>query len=73
MVTTVEPRYIESSTAARMLNVSVGALIKWERLGKIAPPLRTLGGRRLFTVEQIEEIRARREAQQEAAPPRDAA
>ncbi len=73
MVTTIEPRYYETGDVARTLGVAVETVRKWERLGTIAPPIRTAGGRRLFSLEQVEAIRARREARREAAPPLDAA
>jgi len=73
MVATIEPRYYETGDVARALGVSTEAVRKWERVGSIAPPLRTAGGRRLFSLEQVEAIRARREARREAAPPLDAA
>jgi len=54
---------------ARILGVSVEALRYWEREGVIAAPLRTAGGRRLFTPEQVEEIRRKREARKRADTP----
>ncbi len=73
MMATIEPRYYETSDVARLFGVSAEAVRKWERVGTIAPPIRTAGGRRLFSLEQVEAIRARREARHEAAPPVDAA
>lgn len=73
MVATIEPRYMEIGDAARTLGVAVETLRKWERTGKLAPPIRTMGGRRLFDPEVVEELRARRQAQQEGSPPLEAA
>jgi DNA-binding transcriptional MerR regulator len=71
--TTIEPQYMETGDVARTFGVSVAAVRKWEREGKLAsPPIRTKGGRRLFTAEQVEELRAQRQARQET-PPLDAA
>lgn len=73
MVTTIEPRFMETSDVARTLGVAVATLRKWERQGKLPPPIRTMGGRRLFRLEEVEELRARRQAQQERSPPLEAA
>ncbi len=73
MVATVEPQFMECSDAARTIGVATTTLKKWEREGKLAPPIRTIGGRRLYTVEQVEGLRAERQARLEAGPPLDAA
>jgi DNA-binding transcriptional MerR regulator len=69
VATLAAPQFMESGEVARTLGVSVEALRYWEREGIIAPPLRTTGGRRLFTPEQVEEIREAREAKTRAAAP----
>ena len=66
IATLTAPQFMESGQVARTLGVSVEALRYWEREGIIAPPMRTTGGRRLFTAEQVEEIRQAREARQRA-------
>jgi len=73
MVATVEPKYFETGDVARALGVSSESVRKWEREGTIAAPIRTVDGRRLFSLEQVEEIRARRVSRHEVAPPLDAA
>ena len=73
MLATIEPRYMETSDAARALGVAVTTLRKWEQNGTLAPSIRTMGGRRLFRLEEVEELRARRQAQQEGSPPLEAA
>ncbi len=73
MVTRIGPLYMESSDVARTLGVAVATLRKWERQGKLAPPIRTMGGRRLFDPEVVEELRARRQARQEEGLPEEAA
>jgi len=71
---TIERELIESGPVARELGVAVETLRMWEMTGKIAPPLRTVGGRRLFTREDIATIRREREAQKALADmPLDAA
>ncbi len=60
-------RYMETSTAARALGVSATTIKKWELAGKLVPPIVTIGGRRLFTVEQVEDLRAQRAVQHAAA------
>ncbi len=55
---------MESSDVARRFNVSTAAIFKWEREGLVSP-LRTIGGRRLFTeqdVAALERARAERAA-----------
>jgi excisionase family DNA binding protein len=59
-------QYLETGQVARQLGVSVEAVRMWERRGTIAPPLRTIGGRRLFRAEDVETIRTEREARQAA-------
>ncbi len=73
MVATIEPQYMETSDVARTLGVAITTLRKWEREGKLTPPIRTMSGRRLFDPEVVEELRMQRQARQEAEPPRDAA
>jgi len=73
MVATIEPKYMETGDVARTFGVSSEAVRKWEREGTIVAPIRTVGGRRLFSLEQVEEIRARRASRHEVAPPLDAA
>jgi len=73
MVATIEPKYYETGDVARAFGVSSEAVRKWEREGTIAAPIRTVGGRRLFSLEQVEEIRARRASRHEVVPPLDAA
>jgi DNA-binding transcriptional MerR regulator len=73
MVTMVEPRYMETSDVARTLGVAVTTLRKWEREGKLTPPIRTMRGRRLFDPEMVEELRMQRQARQEAGSPQAAA
>lgn len=63
---------MQCSDAARTIGVATTTLKKWEREGKLAPPIRTVGGMRLYSVEQVEELRATRQAREEL-PPRDAA
>jgi hypothetical protein len=65
-----EPQYMESSDFARRFNVSTAAVFKWEREGLISP-LRTTGGRRLFTeadVVALERARAERAAARARRP-----
>jgi DNA-binding transcriptional MerR regulator len=61
-MTAATVEYLEPSQVARELGVSVSAVKMWERRKTIAPPLRTIGGQRLFTREQVESIRAARKA-----------
>ena len=62
MVTTMAaPRFMQSGEAAAALGVSVELLRKYERLGRIAPPLRTARGVRLYTPQDVETIRQVRE------------
>jgi len=70
---TIERELIESGPAARELGVARETLCYWERTGRIAPPFRTANGRRIFTREQIEEIRQAREARKTMADAPDAA
>ena len=67
VATLTAPQFMEPSQVARALGVSVEALRYWERAGIIDPPLRTAGGQRLFTPEQVEEIRRKRERKASAA------
>ena len=64
---TAEPaHYLEIGAAARLLGVSGSLLRKLESQRKITPPLRTSGGRRLFTHDEVEAIRAAREGVRDA-------
>jgi len=65
---TIERELIESGPVARELGVAVETLRLWEKTGKIAPPLRTVGGRRLFTREDVEAIRQARKVAAEPLP-----
>lgn len=47
----------ETSDVARELGVSAASVQLWTRLGLVTP-LRTLGGRRLFTPEDVATLRA---------------
>jgi len=73
MVAIVEPEYLETGAFARGLDVAVETVRGWERQGKITPFARTSTGRRLFSREQLEEVRAQRSAQHELDAPVDAA
>jgi DNA-binding transcriptional MerR regulator len=55
-------QYLEIGVAARLLGISGFLLRKLESQRKIAPPLRTSAGRRLFTYQEVEAIRAVRAA-----------
>ena len=66
VATLIAPTYLESGQVARTLGVSVEALRAWERRGKISPPLRTASGTRLYTPQQVEEIRQARKARKRA-------
>ena len=61
-----EPVYLETSDVARELNVSAAAVQLWTKQGRVTP-LRTIGGRRLFTPADLEALRA---MQNERAPRR---
>jgi len=70
----------EIGTVARSLGVSAEVIRAWERRKMIAPPRRTASGKRLFTAEEVEAMRAalvargrNRTAQYETNPPPDAA
>lgn len=71
MATTTSPRYRESGSVARRLNLSLTRLFQYgEELG--LPAERTDGGRRLWTEEEIEAIqRMRAERQAARAAGRD--
>jgi len=63
MVATVaELQLLESGPVARELGIAVETLRHWERTGKIACARRTVGGRRLYSREEVERIRRVREA-----------
>ena len=64
--TLTAPQFLETGLVARELAVSVEAVRDWERRGVIAPPIRTAGGRRLFTREAVEAMRQAREARKRA-------
>jgi len=64
---------METGDVARALGVATETVRKWERQGIIAPPLRTTGGRRLFSIEQVEKMRAQRQTRMRQNPPRNAA
>jgi DNA-binding transcriptional MerR regulator len=66
IATVAEPQFLESGPVARELGVAVETLRFWERTGKIASARRTAGGRRLYTREEVEAIRATRERDQDA-------
>ena len=62
-----EPRPLESTTAARELQLSVSRL--HQLADKLDPPvLRTTSGRRLFYVEDLERIRRERAARRSGSP-----
>ncbi len=64
-----EPLY-ETSDLARHFGVSAAAVQKWTRQGLISPR-RTVGGRRLFTqrdIEELERLRGQRAANARHAP-----
>jgi len=62
LTTPGQTQYLEIGAAARLLGVSGSLLRKLESQHKIAPPLRTSEGRRLFTYAEVEAIRVTREA-----------
>lgn len=57
--TIAAPQFSETGTVARELQVSDSLVRVWIRQGLVTP-IRTVGGRYLFTPEQIEILRARR-------------
>jgi len=63
MSPTIAPQYSETGTVARVLDVSESLVRVWIRQGLVTP-IRTVGGRYLFTPEQIEALRARRNLRQ---------
>ena len=69
--TTLEtPEFYEVGDVARRFGVSVSAAHRWHREGLVAPR-RTVGGRRLFTqrdIEDLERLRAQRAANARHAP-----
>ena len=70
MSAVTEPVYLETSDVARRLGVSAAAVMKWTREGRVSP-LRTIGGRRLFTeqdVAALERARAERAAARARRP-----
>ncbi len=81
MVATVEPWDLyEIGNVARSLGVSAEVIRAWERRKLIQPPRRTASGKRLFTAEEVEAMRAalvargrHRATRYEATPPLDAA
>lgn len=65
------PRLYETSDVARAFGVSAAAIIKWERAGLVAP-LRTVGGSRIFTEDDLATLRVRREERDAARAARRA-
>ncbi len=61
--TIAAPQFSETGTVARELRVSESIVRVWIRQGRVTP-IRTVGGRYLFTPEQIETLRARRNPRQ---------
>ncbi len=59
-VATIAPPFYERSDVARIFGVSVSAVLKWELAGIISP-LRTVGGSRLYTEDDVATIRRVRE------------
>ena len=59
-VTVSEPRYYEISDFARTFGVSAATVDKWCRMGRLNP-LRTVGGTRLFTETDREEMQLLRD------------
>jgi DNA-binding transcriptional MerR regulator len=57
---TAQVEYFETSDVARALGTTVGALYQMERRKTLPPPSRTPGGRRVFTRQDVEFIRALR-------------
>ncbi len=55
-----EPRFFEVRDVARACDVADATVRAWERAGLIDPPARTPAGRRIFTRDDLERIRARR-------------
>ncbi len=71
--TSTGPRYYETSDFARSFGVSAALVDKWCRVGLLTP-LRTVGGRRLFTESDREEIlRLRAQRAANARHPSDVA
>ena len=52
----IEPVFLETSDVARALGVSAAAVQLWTNQGRVTP-LRTIGGRRLFTPADLETLR----------------
>ncbi len=73
MTATVERPILEIGDLGRALNVTVDTIRRWERAGKIAPAKRTSSGRRVFTAEDLEVIRATLATRAGGASPPDAA
>jgi DNA-binding transcriptional MerR regulator len=59
-------RFYETSDVARALDVADATIRLWERGGRIAPPGRTPGGRRIFTEQQLATIREQHNARRAA-------
>ncbi len=51
-----EPVFLETSDVARALGVSAAAVQLWTNQGRVTP-LRTIGGRRLFTRDDLQKLR----------------
>lgn len=69
--TMAEPQFCETGTVVRMLGVSESTVRLWVRQGLVAP-VRTVGGRYLFTHEQVEALRSQPAARRAAQLPQDA-
>ncbi len=63
--TATRPIYSEAGQVARRCDVSVSAVHKWVRAGKVEP-LRTAGGVMLFTEEQVTALQRQREERRAA-------
>ena len=59
-MSTATIEYFETQDAARALGTTVQALYSLERRKRIPAPIRTVGGRRLYTRQDVESIRALR-------------
>lgn len=52
----VAERRFSPKEVADMFKISTESLRNWERLGKIPPSIRTMGGHRRYTIEHIRKI-----------------
>ncbi len=66
MTATAAPVYFESTDASRESAVSVSTLHKYERQGLIRP-LRTASGRRLYSPDDLEIVKALRRQRERQA------